>query len=291
MILCTLSDINYLDRGLVLYESLIEVCEEDFELYYLCLDDESYTKLNDLNLEGIVPIELSSIETEDDIILAKKDRDRKQYIFTLASYFSDHLLNLVPCSSVMYIDSDICFYKDPSLIEKSCEGKHCGITLHRHNFVGHRDGGFNVGVVWFNNSEKGREVLSWWKNAVLTRQPSELSLMGDQKYLEGFIPRFGEDAIKIVDEDIGHGAPWNFRLYVYDDYAKDGTIGWGDKKQPLVFNHFSQFSYSRDKRELSPDSNVYKHLSLNGSVFYIPEVQSMYFDYYNKLMKVVDKWL
>lgn len=290
-IYCTLSDKNYLDRGLVLYESLIQTSNHPFKLYYLCLDEESKELLEKRNLEGIIPISLSSIETKQDILSAKKDRDRKQYIFTLASYFSDYLITREDCEGVMYIDSDICFYESPLSIAESCDNYHCGITLHRHNFVGHRDGGFNVGVVWFRNSKKGREVLSWWKTAVLRKEPKELSTMGDQKYLEAFIPMFGEDVVKVLDEDIGHGAPWNYRLYVYDNFTRDGVIGWGNKKQKLVFNHFSQFKYSREKPEISFDSNIYGHLTLGGAVFNIPEVRNMYTDYYNRLMEVNRKWL
>ena len=102
---------------------------------------------------------------------------------------------------------------------------------------------------------------------------------------------FGENVIKILDDDIGHGAPWNYRLYVYDDFSEKGIIGWGDKKQDLVFNHFSQFSYSREKPEVSFDGGTYGHLTLGGAVFNIPEVRNMYIDYYNRLMEVVGKWL
>tara|TARA_S200002703_G_scaffold98885_1_gene85516 strand:+ start:1162 stop:2040 length:879 start_codon:yes stop_codon:yes gene_type:complete len=290
-IYCTLSDKNYLDRGLALYESLVQTSSDPFKLYYLCLDQESKETLDECGLDQIVPISLSSIEVKQDILDAKADRDRKQYIFTLASYFSDHLINSEDCEGVMYIDSDICFYKDPKVIVDACNNYHCGITLHRHNFIGHRDGGFNVGVVWFKNSHEGKAVLSWWKNAVLKKEPKELSVMGDQKYLEAFIPMFGENVVKILDDDIGHGAPWNYRLYVYDDFSEKGIIGWGDKKQDLVFNHFSQFSYSREKPEVSFDGGKYGHLTLGGAVFNIPEVRNMYIDYYNRLMEVVGKWL
>ena len=30
--------------------------------------------------------------------------------------------------------------------------------------------------------------------------------------------------VKVIDDDIGHGAPWNFRLYVYDDFKEKGLI-------------------------------------------------------------------
>jgi len=46
-------------------------------------------------------------------------------------------------------------------------------------------------------------------------------LCGDQKYLELFFDLFESKNIKILDENIGHGAPWNFTLYGYIDG------GWG----------------------------------------------------------------
>ena len=295
-VFCTLSDINYLDRGIALYESLLEKSSEPFALYYLCLDEETYSKIEGLNLalssKKIIPISLKSLEENNEVLLeAKKDRDAKDYMFTLASYFSDYLINSVTCDSVLYIDADVYFYEDPYDIIKCCEGKHCGIMLHRHNFVGHRDGGYNVGVVWFNNSSQGKEVLSWWKNAVLKKEPKELSIMGDQKYLEAFEPNFGKDVIKIIDEDIGHGAPWNFRLYVYDEFDDKNIIGWGDKKQKLVFNHFSQFKYSEEKGGFTPDQDIYRHLTLNGTVFLLAPIYKMYSSYYKKLLEVKEKWL
>lgn len=40
---CTVSDINYLNKGLVLYESLLT--NKDVVFHYLCIDEESYNKL------------------------------------------------------------------------------------------------------------------------------------------------------------------------------------------------------------------------------------------------------
>ena len=127
---CTLSDINYLDRGLALYQSLLDESKDSFELHYLCLDEQSYKKLIQLSLPQIVIHHVDELETRQDLQEAKNDRDRKQYIFTLASYFSDFLLNTIQCEHVLYIDADIYFYEDPALIGEACLDKHCGIMLH-----------------------------------------------------------------------------------------------------------------------------------------------------------------
>ena len=42
---CTYCDINYLPRALTLYDSLAKHCEIPFNLYILCLDEESYSNL------------------------------------------------------------------------------------------------------------------------------------------------------------------------------------------------------------------------------------------------------
>ena len=83
---CTLSDINYLDRGLALYQSLLDESKDSFELHYLCLDEQSYKKLIKLSLPQIVIHHVDELETRQDLQEAKNDRDRKQYIFTLVIF-------------------------------------------------------------------------------------------------------------------------------------------------------------------------------------------------------------
>ena len=174
--------------------------------------------------------------------------------------------------SVMYIDSDIYFYQDPKLVYDEIGDKSVGIIRHRHNTSLSVDGEFNVGIIYFKNDEAGIECLRWWNDAVLLGTTPELSTCGDQKYLEGFVPRFG-DSVCVIDETIAHGAPWNFRLYVYD-YIDEGNVIWGDKVQPLVFNHFSKFGYADDGR-IWPDKNCYAPHTMNGAVYMLPAVQKI----------------
>ena len=63
-ILCTLYNSLYLDKGLVLYDSLCE-CAKDFKLYVLCMDDKCYEVLTDLNQEHHIPVRLSDFEKGD----------------------------------------------------------------------------------------------------------------------------------------------------------------------------------------------------------------------------------
>lgn len=274
---CSLSDKNYLKFGKALIHSLEKQSSEDYILYYLCIDDESFEELHNYNSK-VIPIKLDEVLSSSDDL--KKYKERSPYnafCWVLASSFSRYLLERKNLDSILYIDSDIYFYRDPKLVFDEIGDKSIGIIRHRHNTSLSVDGEFNVGIVYFKNDDSGLNCLKWWNDAIILGTNPELATCGDQKYLEGFVPRF-EDAVSIIDETIAHGAPWNFRLYVYDHYDEDGTVIWGNKRQPLVFNHFSKFGYDQNG-SIRPDTGIYNGHTLNGQVYRIPQVTKMYMDY------------
>ena len=281
---CSLSDINYLKFGKALIKSLNETSSEDFILYYLCIDDESYIELVDYD-PNVIPIRLYDVlSTSRTLMDHRKSVPYNVFCWSLASSFSRYLLENKKIDSVFYIDSDIYFYQDPKLVFDEIGDKSIGIIKHRHNTSLSVDGEFNVGVVYFKNDEAGLGCLKWWNDAVILGTNPELSTCGDQKYLEGFIPRFGE-SVCVIDETIAHGAPWNFRLYVYDHFDDDGSIIWGDKRQPLVFNHFSKFGYTEEGK-IWPDRGAYGIHTMGGAVYGIPAVYNMYVNYDEVLKNV-----
>ena len=290
---CTLSDINYLPKGLALYKSLKKETKEDFILYYLTLDDSSARRLTELSLSNIIVHNLSEIETKrEELKTARLNRPYNQYCFTLASYYLYYLMGTEKIDHITYIDSDIYFYQDPDIIYKEIGDKSVGIIAHRHNKIGDdRDGAYNVGVVYFKNNEMGKKVLFWWMDAVLNKKYPEYMTCGDQKYLEGFIPLFGEENICIADKTFGHGAPWNFRLYSYEK-ASEGKITWGGKEQLMVFNHFSKFSYELNPSSINFTSGQYRDHVLGGAIFQNnPEVVQYYMAYFAVLKEVHSTWL
>ena len=295
MILCTLSDWNFLAKGLALYESLQETSKNTFTLYYLCLDKRSYDKLwlikSELDTDNgiIIPVCLEKFEeTNPELKVARADRAYNEYCWTLASYFCNYLIaNNI---DITYIDSDIFFYADIDMFFKEIGNKSVGLIAHRHNLVGDRDGAYNVGVIYFRKDKAGRDTLSWWSDAVLNKKFPHLRSCGDQKYLEEFIPRFGAENICVVDETIGHAAPWNYRLYVWDKIT-EGKIVWGNKEQILLFSHFSRMSYNLISAEINFTSGTYLDHTLSGQVFNIPQVKKLYVDYFMRLKKIHEKWL
>ena len=74
-------------------------------------------------------------------------------------------------------------------------------------------------------------------------------------------------------------------MYVYDHFNDDGSIIWGDKRQPLVFNHFSKFGYTEEGK-IWPDRGAYGIHTMGGAVYGIPAVYNMYVNYDEVLRNV-----
>ena len=87
-----------------------------------------------------------------------------------------------------------------------------------------------------------------------------------------------------ADGNVGHGAPWHWQLYDFDTYHEDGCITWGDKKQKLVFNHFSQFEYELEKDSYTPCTSheCFTPLEMYTS---IPNLKKIYDDYFEQIKK------
>lgn len=239
---CTVSDKNYLLKGLTLYESLMAK-GNNFILNYLCIDDISYKKLTSLNLPNLEVFHVSEFTEKDSILQDLMRKEYKYFCWSLASYFQNELMKKLN-QPLIYIDSDIFFYEPISDLLKEFGHNEIAIFRHRQfslNSV-RPEGLFNVGVVYFKNTEVGKKVLSWWSDAVLMKKYPNLSTCGDQKYLEEFPKMCSVDKI-YIDGNIGHGAPWQWQLYDLSQYSIDNTLIWEGKKQKLFFSHFSQFEF------------------------------------------------
>jgi len=142
---CTLSDKNYLAKGLALYRSLVKYSTVPWNLDYLCLDQESYETLTRLNLPGLTAYSLTKLELSDERLrLARSNRPYNEYCWTLASHWLH--ISLPKYDLLTYVDSDIVFYDDPDKFFIELGNASVGLTAHRHNTVGDRDGAYNVGV-------------------------------------------------------------------------------------------------------------------------------------------------
>ncbi len=260
--ICALSDKNYFKFGMVLYDSLVENCKQDFTLHYLCMDEETYDAIDALNLEHINAVKMKELEETEDFKTLKENTvynpsGDNTYCWALASFFSEYLVNKLNLEDLLYVDSDICFYNNVVDIYEKLSKKSIGIMLHRHNQIGDYVGAYNVGLIYFKNDNVGYNCLKWWRDCVMNPNnewAEEYGTCGDQKYLEAFAPMFGEENICVIDEEIGHGAPWNMGLYKYLHAELGSEVEWNpDPKlnlgienkqriQKIYFVHFAQFT-------------------------------------------------
>ena len=286
---CALSDYNYLLKGLVLYDSLEKYTKEEFILYYLCLDQKTYDKLNELKLKNIIPVNLKELEYDSlDLQKIKQQITYQNYCFTLSSYFIWYLLKTKNIESCLYIDSDIIFYDSLDKIFNIVKDDNIGIIRHRHVSYGHWVGAYNVGIVYF--SKEGIDCCEFWKNLMLNpnnEYAKEYGKIGDQKYLELFEQKF--DKIKIIDTEIHYGAPYNFDLYEYSNFTiNNKIIEWDNKKDNLIFTHFIKFKIIDFDKKLFQGTEIMQEQE---KLFKIPEIKQIYDEYFNITKETYEKYL
>ena len=184
--LISLSDYNYLIYGLVLYNSLKNTTVSDFTLHYLCLDDKTYDILNKLKEKyGWIDLKLYNFSiiknSEDWEYLVNNTENRSvdksdgqsTFHWALASVFTNYLMTEInePC---LYIDSDICCYNDIGEIFDYLEDKSVGLITHKHISPSEWSsvGFYNVGIIYFSNTDDGVLCLKKWKDCVIGKDQS-----------------------------------------------------------------------------------------------------------------------
>lgn len=283
--LTTVADYGYLANGIALYKSLLNY-SHNFKLHYLCIDDKSHAKLIECGFEQIIVYHINDLLNNDQSLLELKNSNYKYFCWSLASYFTQYLmlkLNL----PLIYIDSDIFFYKNINELHKLMENKSIGIFKHRQFLTETWHGYYNVGVCYFNNDAVGKNILNWWADAVLHKKYPHLATCGDQKYLDKF-PSMCPNDLFFDESVIGHGAPWLWQLYDYSDFNENGNIIWNGIKQQLYFTHFSQFIYKEDTYIPSAQHHEYVPLHIYKET---PALKHIYDEYYSCLKNIHNKYL
>ena len=284
----TLSDYNYLPKGLCLYDSLVET-GSDFRLHYLCLDDTAFNKLKSLSLENVEVYSVNELTESDPILNGLKSSDYWFFCMVSASYFMNHLFKN-GMAELTYADSDIYFHRSVNEMAELFEERQVAIFRHRQ-FPLERprpEGWFNVGVVHFKNEKFGRKILEWWSDAVLNKKYPELSTCGDQKYLDRFSEMCPENLI-YMDGEVGHGAPWQWQVSDLSPLDGEGYIMYNGEKQRYFFSHFSQFSADFKKDTYIPSTMHHIYTPLEDYEHNKP-LKGIYQNYFEKLKKAKSKY-
>jgi len=263
---CTISDKNYLAKGMALHRSLCitnNITNSDFILHYLCLDNYTYKLLSQKQFYGRKPYKLKDIGAPS----KKKFSTYTEFCYTMASYFTNWIMENINPPDISYLDADLYFYQDYECIFDEIKNKSIGIIEHRIP-VYSNVGKYNVGIVYFKNDRYGKMCLKRWRDLLLNpknKYAKEYGCCGDQKYLELFV-KWYKSKVHIIN--CGHGAWWNNRFYKFDE----PDIIWNEKRQKLIFIHFSKFELN---------GTTYKH---NEMVAMSNELKK-YYDNYYKIIK------
>lgn len=261
-VFCTLFGFNYLDKGMVLYESL-EKTAGDFVLYALAMDEECHAFLQGCSYEKMVPVRLADFEN-DALREARGNRSFGEYCWTCSASLIEYVLDRYEEPCCAYIDADMAFYSDPGVLFDELERRGGSVLLtgHRFNrFERYREqeaGRFCVEFNLFRNNAEAREVLALWVRQCLQSCSAEGAGggFGDQQYLNGWTEKYG---FVIETEHPGAGvAPWNFpqyRLVSHDPETGRYRLRVRGQETDLVFFHFAGLKYLR--RDLADISLYY----------------------------------
>lgn len=229
---CTLFDSYYLLKGLGLYLSLEKVTD-DFHLYVMAFDKNSYGKLRSCGFKHMTVELLDDFETPE-LLEAKKDRTKAEYCWTCGPSVIYHFLTKYDLDEITYLDSDLFFMTDPHLIKKEANNSSVVITEQGiSEESAERYGRYCVQYMTFKNDEDGLGALTWWRDSCIEwcYQIMEPTRYADQKYIDEFPKRWNNVCVL---ENKGAGiAPWNIHRYKY----KDSSLIFEGNEYPFVFYH------------------------------------------------------
>ncbi len=272
---CTLFDSNYLSRGLTLYRSLEQVCE-NFHLYIFAFDDKSANVLNRLQLRHATVITLKEFE-DTELLGVKPTRSRAEYCWTSTSSTILYVLRTFGVDQCTYLDADMMFFASPKPLFDEMENKSILITEHRYSPQYNKEalsGKYCVQFVSFRNNDHGLTALQWWRDRCIEwcYARYEDGKFGDQLYLDDWMTRFA--GVHELQHLGGGMAAWNVQQY--DVFSKNDTL-WGREKSsgnefPVIFYHFHYLRF------LKPDSIELGRRTLADTILemiYAPYVRSL----------------
>lgn len=270
---CTLFDSYYLHKGMALYLSLERVTQ-DFHLYVMAFDKNSYDKLNSFGFKHMTVELLDDFETPE-LKAVKPTRNKAEYCWTAGPSVIYHFLTKYKLDKITYLDSDLFFLSSPEIIEQEAGDSSVVIT---EQGIGEeaaaRYGRYCVQYMTFRNDEDGLGTLTWWRDKCIEWcfQIMEPTRYADQKYLDEFPKRWKNVCVL---KNLGAGiAPWNMLKYQYTDHS----LKYNGEEWPFVFFHMHGVIITVKDGILTAHSH---HYALN------KDVTRLFFEPYAALMAKV----
>jgi len=246
---CTYFDRNYLVRGLALIRSLQEHSEGDWELFVVCMDEETRHILERFVFPNVTHLSMTQIEAADpELASAKNDRTRVEYLWTTTPAIILWLIESHPGIDLLtYLDADLYFYSSPEPIFAELGAD--SILIHEHRYTPElRDmeinGKYNVGLLSFRADTVGKTALRWWRERCIESCVYDVKngKCGDQVYLNDWPERFPR--VHVLEHHGAGVAPWNVDQYAITKPGKHVLVDG----VPLIFYHFHALSILAPQR-------------------------------------------
>ena len=236
--ICTYFDVNYLSRGLALYQS-VRRWEPDATLWVLCLDETTFEILQALGLPSLRLVTLREVEGRyPELLSVKSERRLIEYYFTLTPHWPSFVLESYPrVDRLVYADADIRFFSSVEPVFDEMRSSSVGIVEHRFP-PRHKErevfGRFNVGTLFLRNDDNAATCMEWWRERCIEWCFDRLdgSRYADQKYLDEWPDRF--KGVRVITHQGVGVAPWNWMIGEYDLATEPPLIDG----QPLIAYHF-----------------------------------------------------
>ena len=269
---CTLFDSYYIHKGIALYLSMENVCN-DFTLYVMAFDDERYNKLKSYSFQKMIVEYEGGDFLSDEIKTVKAERKRNEYCWTCGSNVTYYFLTKYKLDNITYLDADMMFFSSPDVVFEELKPYSVGLSPHFADTSLY--GKFCVQFCYFRNDDKGIAALTWWKNNCLAwcYDRYEDGKFGDQRYLD-MMPDMFDGVYSIENRGVGV-AKWNMRDYKFLDNHK---IDYDGMVYDVCFYHFHAVSVDYN------DGNIY--ISSKKDIIPNGVIECM-FKPYGELLKIV----
>lgn len=237
--LCTYLDLQYLDKGIALFESLVRHVP-DFHLRVVCFDDLSFAVVRELGDPRFEPTHVAELEKADPELLATRiQRSQVEYMWTATPCVIRYFRDRDGLDEITYLDADTYLFSSP---EPAWEALGEGSVLvtpassspqHYSRGLVRRTGLFIVQYMTFRSDAPGREALEWWRERCIEWcfARHEDGKMGDQKYLDDWPARFA--GVRLFGHP-GVLGPW----CIESRRVEMGLDGPTVDGEPLILYHF-----------------------------------------------------
>jgi hypothetical protein len=252
-------------KGISLYQSLENVTD-DFHLYVMAFDRESYEKLKSFSFKHMSVELLDDFETPE-LIKVKPTRTKAEYCWTCGPSVIWYFMKKYNLSDITYLDSDLFFMADPKVIYDEIGNSSVAITEQGISEESAKQyGRYCVQYMYFKNDEEGCKTLAWWRDKCIEwcYQRFEGDRYGDQKYLDKF-PSLSPSLCVISNPSAGI-APWNMNRYKMNG----NSIELEGREYPYVFYHMHGITVDIKDSVLTMQSIHHKFSKEQVETFLLP---------------------